>query len=241
DVISPLIPNTLNYSVLWNQGNIGFRVPQLRVGTTIRGFELIGALSRNIPGDSDSDGNDDGEDSGMPALQASASYLTDCLNIGVSGHYATGEYKNVKLEDDTYTTSSFNVHASWQISERLLVQGEAFSGQNLAQHFGGISQNFSRLMDVKTMGGWVNATMMVRDSDTITLGAAMDDPDEDAAAASPTRIFNSTVYANLFCTIAPHTQFSTELSYLTTKFFTNLGAEDEISGIRLQTAFILSF
>ncbi len=31
DVISPLNPNTLNYSVLWDVGNVGYRRPQIRL------------------------------------------------------------------------------------------------------------------------------------------------------------------------------------------------------------------
>ena len=32
DVFSPLNPSTLNYTVLWDAGNIGYRRPQIRLG-----------------------------------------------------------------------------------------------------------------------------------------------------------------------------------------------------------------
>ena len=51
DVLSPLVPNTVNYTVLWNCGNIGYRRPQIQLGNSVKnGVEIIGALSRNIAG-----------------------------------------------------------------------------------------------------------------------------------------------------------------------------------------------
>ena len=67
DVFSPLVPNTVNYTVLWNCGNIGYRSPQIQFGNKVtEGLEIVGAVSRNLPGDVDNDGNDDGEYSSIP-------------------------------------------------------------------------------------------------------------------------------------------------------------------------------
>ena len=64
DVISPLVPTTVNYTVLWNCGNIGYRHLQIQFGTTVKNtIEIVSTLIRNISGDTDGDGNDDGEDS----------------------------------------------------------------------------------------------------------------------------------------------------------------------------------
>ena len=51
DVISPLNPSTLNYTVLWDAGNIGYRRPQIRLTkeTALAGattLTLQGALAR---------------------------------------------------------------------------------------------------------------------------------------------------------------------------------------------------
>ena len=51
DVISPLLPNTLNYTVLWDAGNIGYRHPQVRLTQQLQvrddmTLELAGAISR---------------------------------------------------------------------------------------------------------------------------------------------------------------------------------------------------
>ena len=45
DVISPLAPSTLNYTVAWWAGNIGFRRPQIRLTKT---FELPGAVEGSL-------------------------------------------------------------------------------------------------------------------------------------------------------------------------------------------------
>ncbi|MHB9031017.1 MAG: hypothetical protein ACYC9O_19780, partial [Candidatus Latescibacterota bacterium] len=248
DVISPLFPATVNYTVLWNSGNIGYRRPQFQAGAKLSNFQLIGAVGRNISGDADNDTSDDGEDSGLPLFEGSLSYVTPRLNVGVSGHYGASEYRDANLEDTTYRTSSINGHLSWNVTKQLVLKGEAFSGQNLAQFFGGIGQNFALIQsatlleeDVNSAGGWANATMLLNNGNSVTLGYGLDNPEENEAINFPQRAFNSTLYGNTFITIAPNTQIAAELSYPTTKYFTTAGQQDTISGLRIQTAFIFNF
>jgi hypothetical protein len=248
DVISPLFPTTVNYTVLWNSGNIGYRRPQLQVGAKLSNFQLTGAVGRNISGDVDNDGNDDGEDSGLPLFEGALSYVTPKLNVGISGHYGASDYTNATLEDESYNTSSINGHLSWNATKQLILKVETFTGQNLAQFFGGIGQNFLSVQnatlideDVKSTGGWANATMFLNNGNSVTLGYGLDDPDENETINFPQRTFNSTLYGNTFLTIAPNTQIAAELSYLTTEFFNTAGQQDTISGFRIQTAFIFNF
>ena len=100
DVISPLWMPTLNYTVGWWQGNIGYRRPQLRL---TKGFELAkdvefkleAAATRDI-GRANSftaSYSDTGQDSSIPGLQGRASLTFPGFNskpttIGVSGHWA---------------------------------------------------------------------------------------------------------------------------------------------------------
>ena len=77
DVISPLLPSTVNYSVYWWTGNIGYRRPQMRftkeLGFDTGGFlKLEGAVSRTLGDDSFTE-TDSGEDAGFPTLQGRAS------------------------------------------------------------------------------------------------------------------------------------------------------------------------
>ena len=68
DVVSPLNPSTLNYSVLWVGGNIGYRRPQVRLtkGLSLTdkvNVKLEGALTRTI-GRLDLTNSETGEDAG---------------------------------------------------------------------------------------------------------------------------------------------------------------------------------
>ncbi|HAK94251.1 MAG TPA: hypothetical protein DCM87_04440 [Planctomycetes bacterium] len=124
DVISPLVPTTINYSVGWDLGNIGYRRPQLRVtkklglGEAFGGpcsLELAGALTRTI-GDSytllsksDPPNNtESGEDSGFPTSQARVGLTIPGINhkpvtAGVSAHYGKEEYDGSTIDANTFS------------------------------------------------------------------------------------------------------------------------------------------
>lgn len=104
DVISPLYPHTLNYSVGWWAGNIGYRRPQIRLTSSYEltedvGLKLEGALARTIglSGDDFAETpGDAGEDAGFPGIQARASVELPLLKskptvVGISGHWAEEE------------------------------------------------------------------------------------------------------------------------------------------------------
>ena len=100
DVLSPLLPNTVNFSVGWAAGNVGFRRTQFRVeryfhllnGNTLT---LQGALCENIVPDLASGPRAAGvsrETGNWPMIQGRFAYTFDnpyaCLpvTVGVSGH-----------------------------------------------------------------------------------------------------------------------------------------------------------
>ena len=116
DVISPLVPKTVNYTVGWAQGNIGYRRPQFRLTTwtDVGSGKLTAcvAAARTIGHDLDQrwldgtpdsllgtgDGIDDGADSPMPTIQGRLGLETGFgsegnVAIGVSGHYGREEAK----------------------------------------------------------------------------------------------------------------------------------------------------
>ncbi len=77
DVISPLYPYTLNYSVAWWAGNIGYRRPQIRLTKSYAmakdvDLKLEGAITRNIGSTGSFVVRDAGEDSGFPGFQGRA-------------------------------------------------------------------------------------------------------------------------------------------------------------------------
>ena len=88
DLISPLFPSTVSYTICWWAGNLGYRRPQIRFtkGVDLGGdasMTVAAALTRNIGGraiepfqfvNDDKtvylDPGDAGEDSGLPAIQS---------------------------------------------------------------------------------------------------------------------------------------------------------------------------
>ncbi len=136
DVISPLVPTTLNYTVGWDLGNIGYRRPQFRVtekiglGEALGGpcsLELTGAITRTV-GDSytlmnsssAANNTESGEDAGFPTSQARIGVTVPGINqkpvtVGFSTHYGKEEYDgstvgtwNSFSHRRTFETYSFN-------------------------------------------------------------------------------------------------------------------------------------
>ena len=119
DVISPLVPKTVNYTVGWAQGNIGYRRPQFRLTTwTDLGSGKLTACvaaSRTIGHDLDQrwlegtpdsllgtgDGIDDGADSPMPTFQGR---LGLDMKMGSEGHAAIGVSGHYGREEARITT-----------------------------------------------------------------------------------------------------------------------------------------
>ncbi|MBT4485026.1 MAG: hypothetical protein HOC71_15280 [Candidatus Latescibacteria bacterium] len=243
DIISPLVPSTVNYTVLWNCGNIGYRHPQFQFGNIVtNGVEIVGSLSRNISGDIDDDGNDDGEDSSLPVVQGRLSYINPEVNIGVSGHYGKMEYRNGLPKDKHYTTYSVNLHASYILTHALSIKGEAFTGKTLNQYFGGIGQGFNYQLEkeVESTGGWINAALKAHNNITCNLGIGIDQPQKHNKLSFPSINLNKCMFANIYTNVAHNTSFAIEISKWTTGYYDNAGNDLNISNLRVQTAFILN-
>ncbi|MCE5249798.1 hypothetical protein LLG96_06210 [bacterium] len=244
DVISPLVPTTVNYTVLWNCGNIGYRHPQIQIGSTFKnGIEVVGALSRNIAGDVDNDGKDDGEDSVIPTVQARFSYITPTINTGVSGHYGVMDYTNQQGKDKQYTSYSVNFHASYAINKSLLIKGEAFTGKTLSQYLAGIGQGFDYKLDreVESTGGWFSATLKTGANTRFNAGMGIDQPKKDENLAFPARNSNRCVFGNVYTPIAYKTSLAFEVSHWTTGYYRGANQTKDISSVRFQTALIFTF
>ncbi len=242
DVISPLVPSTVNYTVLWNCGDIGYRHPQLQVGNISKeGIAIVGAVSRNIAGDVDGDGNDDGEDNPFPTMQARISFLKPGkYNIGFSGHYGKMEFVKSGGES-SYESYSANLHFAYNFTKEFSIKGEAFTGKTLNQYFGGIGQGYNSTLgkEVETSGGWVNATIKANAKTDLNFGYGIDKPNKDSLSDG-FRDKNQTIFANTFRKIAFNTSFGLEVSYLTTGYLTG-GSSHETSSVRVQTTFLMKF
>ena len=240
DLISPLYPNTLNYTVGWSAGNIGYRRPQLRA-TYTHSFnqetKLISAfaISRTtgtVNEDFDLDLQNDGEDAGFPTVQARLALATKLLTkrhtvFGISGHYGEEE---IDLEfsplDPTNRRSQHRVK-SWSINAdfdlpltaRLSLKGEAFIGYNLDDYFGGILQGVNPLNQaaIRTTGGWMQLAYNQSDKWNYHLGFGIDDPRNDDVIAGM-RNRNSFYFANVVYSLIPPVDIGIEYSYWNTQY-----------------------
>jgi len=152
DVISPLVPSTLNYTVAWWVGDIGYRRPQVRVtkGVAVAtdvAAQLQLAVARTVGDDGPFGmGADTGEDAGFPSLQGRTALTFPFpagkkATVGVSGHWGEEEYDfDVTDNSEDLTTWSANLDATFPICDWLTLSGEVWTGENVDAYLGGIAQ-----------------------------------------------------------------------------------------------------
>jgi len=152
DVISPLVPPTLNYTVGWWVGDIGYRRPQLRVTKGISvsddsSMQLQLAAARSI-GDNTpfGMGADTGEDAGFPSVQGRAAVTFPFLagkksSVGISGHWGEEEYDFDNADNnEELATWSANLDVKVPICNWLTFSGEVWTGENVDAYLGGVAQ-----------------------------------------------------------------------------------------------------
>jgi hypothetical protein len=255
DVISPLYPTTINYTVCWFVGNIGYRRPQFRLTKEFSlpgdvDLKLEGAVTRTI-GRSDDMGIDSGQEAGFPTLQGRVSTTFPLLNeqnttIGISGHKGTEQYT---IDEDTGETKKFyswslNLDASQPIIEKVKVQGEFFTGENLDAYLGGIGQGVTippstgtpvpsshGYSHVHSTGGWVEVTLGPWHKAEYNVGFAMDRA-ERGDVYDGDRIRNRTIFSNVIYALNKQTDIGFELSHWRTEYRNT----DDGNAMRLQAA-----
>lgn len=191
DVISPLVPGTLNYTVAWWAGNIGYRRPQFRVTKSTRlgdlDLRLDVAATRTIGDDFVvAEPGDSGSDSGRPTFEGR-------LGLGVplgegrltlGGHIHRGdENLHTELDPDLaeIATSSWGLDLS-AAAGPLSVKAEVWGGANLDDHLGGIGQGLqqddSSVSAISSKGGWAELGWSASGF-RLGLGGGVDDPDDE--------------------------------------------------------------
>jgi len=239
DLISPLFVDTLNYTVGWSTGNIGYRRPQLRA-TYVYPFtettKLISAMAiarstGTINEDLDLDIQNDGEDAGFPTVQGRLALATKILTeknptiIGVSGHYGEEEidWELYPLfpgtEQERVKSWSVNGDLEIPITTKIAVKGEAFVGYNLDDYFGGILQGVNSTTHevIKSVGGWAQVSYFHSDKWKYRMGFGIDDPNnEDLSAGMRSR--NSFYFGNVVYSLIPPVDIGLEYSHWQTEY-----------------------
>jgi len=254
DVISPLVPPTVNYSVAWWVGNIGYRRPQIRL-TKVLGLDgdvdlkLEGAIARTIGRDNTllAGTLDSGEDSGRPTLQVRAGltaplFCSKPATIGLSGHYADEEYDITATgSNKDFRSWSLNLDFLQPLNSWLTIKSELFTGENLNAYLGGIGQGVTltganMYDEIGSSGGWIAASLGPWSGSRYNIGISMDDVDgRDVNAGA--RTVNRSVFANMFYSLNKNTEFALELSHWRTEY----DGPGDADNFRVQTAFIYKF
>jgi len=241
DVISPLYPGMLMYSVGWGGGNIGYRRAQFRAeryyDLSPRMFlTLQGSLNTDIitPSDLPASVGIRGDHAGWPILEGRAAMTLGergpgCrpITIGASGHIGEQIYDVPAsgIDDAARKTWSFNADFRWPITERFGFQGEFFTGQNLGAYLGGILQGINRftLEGIHSTGGWGEIWYDWSPRCHSHVGYSIDDPwNQDVTVG---RIYNDFIFANLFYDVTPKFLVGVELSYWKTHYQTQSPGE----------------
>ncbi len=252
DVISPLVPTTVNYSVAWWTGNIGYRRPQIRLTKVIgldngADLKLEGAIARTIGRTDAIAGTESGEDAGQPSLQGRVSTTVDLFDVapaavGLSGHYGREEYDiAADGSNKDFRTWSLNVDFVQPVYRWLAIKSELFTGENLNAYLGGIGQGVTltganQFDEIGSMGGWVAASLGPWSDRRFNVGIAMEDVDRGDVNEGD-RTLNRSVFANMFCSLNKNVDWAVELSHWRTDYAGNGDADS----VRFQTAFIYKF
>jgi len=251
DVISPLNPSVLNYTVQWWGGNIGMRRPQIRVtqGLSLSDdtdLTLQAALLRTIGHNSGFDPGDTGEDAGFPSGQVRAAVTFPLFGkkkttIGVSGHYGQEEYDRDATGSniDVYSWSG-NIDANIPINTWLALKGEAFTGQNLDTYAGSIAQGVNvvgnDVSELRSSGGWFAFSLGPWDKWSFNLGAGAERI-TGGIILDGTRESNGAIFGNVMYKFNDHASVGLELS----DWHTEYKGQSDGNDIRVQSAFIYKF
>lgn len=252
DIISPLVEPTINYTVGWDAGNIGYRRPQLRFD---KGFKL-GEKSRfdwqlgftwnaghsysNLSGTYNS-----GVTSYAPTFQTRLGFTFPGAaertnNIGVSYHYGRETFLPGLPNEHSVRLSSYsyNFDAYVPLSKDFTFQGEYFYGADLDQYFGGSNQAYSLKEEAGTVssGGWAAFSWQVNPKLVFNLGGGTDNPQQNYLLAGA-RTTNQSLFLNGWYTFAKQAQVGLEVSRWSTGYMDR----DTVKATRYQLSFMYTF
>ncbi len=242
DIISPLVPRTLNYSVAWGAGNVGYRRPQVKLFRQTPRTWLGLSLARNITGDLDGDTIVDGAAAALPAIQARCAVslvhvMGRQITLGLSGHYGRC---NCPARDIDYSNWSVNADATFVVTPGWKILAEAYRGANMGAYAGAI-YNDDTVNGVHSTGGWANLQARIGDSGwSVSTGGGVDDVDDsDLTKAelnrTDVRVRNQVWFAAAFYQLSPEVTLGGELSRWSTLYAnTTPGNDPEPTSLRIQ-------
>lgn len=242
DVISPLNPNILNYTLGYAAGNTGYRRAQFRgeLFLPVVGEDqltLQGSLNQTIVADFAADPIAGGEDSAWPTIMGRVAYRAweDGPEIGISGHVGEEGIDFIAapaVDDARFESWSANADFQFPITDWFGFQGEFFIGQALSTFQGGINQAIDPVLrsGIRSLGGWAEARCHLTDRIHSHAGFGIDDPFNDDLSDGR-RSQNHFYYANTHFHVTELFTIGMEVSWWETRY---VGLADG-SAVRLES------
>ncbi|MDD4737063.1 MAG: porin [Kiritimatiellae bacterium] len=228
-------PMMVNNSAGNNQGHLGTRRAQLRVRQDVKfGKATLGmalAAARQDGSDEDGGGAEDGQDAGIPAVQARIELKAPIFTEKPALFMLGGAYgqekldqvdedkKIIKNDDKTYDSKLVLVGMSLPLCKMFSVVGEAWTGENLATYQGGIGQRINTTLDkaISASGGSLQLQAHLTQALTMSMAYGLDEPDSGDLNKG-NRSKNSTMWANAFYQLTPNVQVAVEYMHIATDY-----------------------
>lgn len=245
DIISPLYPSTLNYSVGWDGGNIGYRRALVRFDRHFypsSGLKLTGeiGIAADVVTDLATTPGVRREPSDWPVIEGRLAATLGprgkgCRNvvIGLSGHVGEQGFDffdsvpaalnplGLPPQDDVrIITWSMNMDVLVPITDRLTFKGEYFNGENLGTFLGGIGQGVCpcRRQAIRANGGWAELGYDITSRWHSHVGFGIDDPNVEADALLG-RKYNQFIFTNMTYDLTKKLNVGLEVTFWKTLYY----------------------
>lgn len=255
DIISPLVPSTVNYLVAWWAGDIGFRRPQIRYSYShgmgeSSGLDVTLGITRSMSSTIEGSEN---YDVPMPTFAGRIGYRSKAFSLGFSGHYGQERERfgtDTGSVDEVFDSYSANVDLKLSLGEALTLTGEFWWGVNLDTYLGAVGQGVVQYTTdagqldaraVQAMGGWAQIGYVANPRMKLHLGGTVDMPNEDDLNYGG-RSRNMSGFFNVHYMMAKDLWVAMEGSYFRTDYKEEPKADSvDADDIRAQLAFIYNF
>ena len=247
DVISPLNPGMLLYSVGWDGGNIGYRRAQFR-GERYLAFSDVSLVTVQASINQDvfpAVEGVTGEPPNWPILEGRVAWTVGqrgegCLpiTVGLSGHIGESEFDIIDgAKDNHRRTWSGNLDVRVPLTERLGIQGECFVGENLSQFLGGIGQGIepTSLNTIRDVGGWLEVWYDWTPRLHSHVGYSVDDPNNNDLVTKGDRSYNQFYYGNVTYDMTKNFLIGLEVSSWKTLYV------DKLPGDSVRSEFVAKY
>ncbi|MFZ1933182.1 MAG: hypothetical protein WCB27_26295 [Thermoguttaceae bacterium] len=248
DVISPLNPDMLLYSVGWDAGNIGYRRAQFRYERYLNFSDVsLVTVQSSINQDvfPDTITGATGEPSNWPIVEGRVAWTVGrrgqgCLpiTVGLSGHIGEDEFDSTVLgRDNRRRTWSGDLDVRVPLNECWGVEGECYIGENLSPFLGGIGQGIDPLTGntIRDAGGWFEVWYDCTPKLHSHVGYSVDQPNNHDLTAATERSYNQFYFGNLIYDVTKNLLVGVEVSSWKTLYV------GELPGDSVRTEFVAKY